>query len=76
MQKVFSIGRVVVSLGWARSGAWATTRNEEQRIYLVSLHLLRKPVDDNRTTLLSLIVGPASLIIGFSRAKPLCAPTS
>lgn len=79
MTKVFSIGPVVISLGWARSYTWATTKPGEQRVYLVSLHVTRKPLasaGNAHATLLNLILGPASLIIGFSRANPVCDPTS
>ena len=62
MTKVFSIGRLVISLGWARSGFWATTKGGEQCIYLASLHLVRK----EGKTGFSLVAGPASLIIGIA----------
>jgi hypothetical protein len=61
MIKVFSIWRIVCCIGLARTGTWSNTTNNEKRIYLISMHILRKGGE----TGLCLIIGPLSLIIGF-----------
>ena len=61
MTKIISFWRFVVSLGWAKSGTWAnTTKSGEQRVYLVSMHILKRA----DTKALSIIIGPAAIIIG------------
>lgn len=61
MTKVFSIWRLVISFGLARSGTWSNTTGNEKRVYLFSLHVLHK----GEETALMFIVGPLLLIIGF-----------
>ena len=61
MTKVFSIKRLVVFIGWAKSGTWTITTDKETRTYLISMHLVQR----EEKTVLSLIVGPVSLMLGI-----------
>lgn len=61
MVKIISFWRFVISFGLAKSGTWATTVDKEQRIYLISLHILKR----GETRTVNIIVGPISVIVGM-----------
>ena len=63
MSKVFSIGNLVVMIGFARSGAWSKTSDEERRIFLFSVNIIKK----NNNTGYELIIGPFLLVAGLAR---------
>lgn len=63
MTKVISLWRMVVSVGWARSGTWSNICGREERTYIASLHIVKR--DGNKA--LSFVIGPASLIIGLAK---------
>ncbi len=50
-----------MGFGWAKSGTWATTVDKEQRIYLLSLHILKR--EENKAV--NIIIGPISVIVGM-----------
>lgn len=61
MNKVFGFWRITISIGWARSLTWAVTTTKEQRIFLLSLHIINR----NGLSALGLIIGPIALTFGF-----------
>lgn len=61
MRKMVTFGRVVLQVAWAKSLTWATTNATEQRIYLLSLHVIKR--ENNKA--LTIIIGPVALTIGF-----------
>ena len=61
MSKIFSFFNLVIGMGWAKSGTWAITSSEEQRIYLLSLHIVKQ--DEDKA--LSFIMGPVAITIGI-----------
>lgn len=63
MTKVFSLWRIVVSIGWARSGSWSTICGREERHYIASILIVK--IDGNKA--LSIVIGPASLIVGIAK---------
>lgn len=60
MIKIFSVGRFVFQVGFAKSGTWSVTENDCKRIYLLSLHIVKK---DNIPAI-SIILGPFALMFG------------
>ena len=61
MTRIFSVWRILVGLGWAKSGTWAVTTKLEQKVFLISLHVIKR--EDSKA--LSLIIGPLSVTVGF-----------
>jgi len=65
MQKVFTIGRLVLSVGWANSGLWRSTdltALPETKIHLMAIRIISR----GGSTALSVIVLPVSLMIGWT----------
>lgn len=61
MTKIFSIGRLVVQIGWAKSGTWGVTEGNTHRTYLFSLHMVKR----NGVTAVSMIMGPICFMSGI-----------
>ena len=63
----FNVGYVIVNLNWARTWVWADQTDTERTTRYISLHKVQRRVDDNdvQTTLVSLILGPAKITIGW-----------
>lgn len=61
MTKIFEIWRFVISIGIAKSGLWENTINNDKRIHLFTISLLKR----NSSKAISIIIVPLSLMIGF-----------
>lgn len=60
MTKIITFWRFVIQLGWARSLTWALTTEKEKRIYIFTLHIVKRGNDKA----LSFVIGPVSVLIG------------
>ena len=64
MQKVINLGRLVLSIGWAKSGLWTSTDSKilpETKTHLITVRIISR----GGSTALSVIVLPVLLMIGW-----------
>jgi len=63
----FSVGYIIVNLNWAKTWVWADQTDTERTMKFISLHMVQRRVGDNdvQSTLVSLILGPAKITIGW-----------
>lgn len=59
MTKIFTLWRLVLKIGWAKSGLWTSTTSKEKQTHIIALRLLNR----NGDKALSLVIGPV-LIVG------------
>lgn len=67
MWKILQIGKLVLGVGFAKSGRWEFTGKSGRRhIYVISLHMAVETCGGHDYRALSLVAGPFTITVGIA----------
>ena len=60
------IGYALLNIVWAKTWIWADQKGNDRTLRFISFHVVQRKDKDDESTLVSLILGPLKVTLGWS----------